>query len=264
MSKFEVLFLTRDWFLNSCNQESRENITKVINKAYSQVHFKYNYILSPRIKNADFLINDLEIESAKEFILYVLLGPSDVFTKWKSNGFERHFNKTLKLLDIYDSNIPNSYREILTIDEDDLKYSFADEKFQFGPQTLNRVISTCGFKSSKYIEDNKELILTAFTSFMRGSASKFLEIVINKCLFDYKKFSYFSDDDLSKINKFIIQADVVKEHQLVDYYVKKCGFKKSSKQDIYVSNSDDSPFHDEIHTVKPFHISFLYREVKVE
>lgn len=264
MSKFEVLTLTKEWLINVANAQSRENITKLINKAYSQVHFKFEYISSPRIKNGDLLINDLEIESSKEFILYVLLGPEDLFTKWKLSGFERDFAKTTKLDEIYACNIPEKYLEYLKIDQDDLNYTVAGQHFQFDQEILNRVITTCGFKSSKYIGNDKELTLTAFTSFMRGSASTFLDIVIKQCLFDYKKFKYFSPDDLSKINKLIIQADVIKEHQLVDYYVNKCGFKKSPKKDIYVGSPEDCPFQDEVETMKPFHISFIYREVEVQ
>lgn len=265
MSKFEVLVLNRDWLINHANSHSRENISRLLNKAYAQARFKFNYIASPRVKNGDNLLKALEIERAKEFVLYVLLGPADKFTEWKVNGFQRTFKPSNNLQEAYDSNIPEEYLQYLQFHEENIQFIAATSEFHFDDEILNRSLVTCGFKSKGSIKSNKELTLTAFTSFIKDGGSNFLEVLIKNCLMDYKLYNKFWQEDLSEINKIIIQADVVKEHKLVEYYVNKCSFKKSLKEDIYVS-TQESPFQDDnkLDTIQPFHISFIYREIELK
>lgn len=263
--EYELLVLTRNWFLNSANKESRGYITKLINKAFSLVHYKYEYISSSRVTNADTLIYDLEIEKSDEFCYYVLLGPSEKFDTWKNDGFYRQFSSTTSLENAYDCNIPQKYIDELQFNTNsNISIIVPPSDFQFDSHMLNRVISTCGFKGYNGTKKGtrvKLLTLAAVTSFMRQSAAPTLEIVISKCLLDPKLLGCLTHDRLETIDKFRIQADIIKEHQLIDFYTKKCHFKQDDKDDIYVSSVEDCPFEDLLTINKPFTISFLYRDV---
>lgn len=261
----ELLVLTRSWFLNNATKESRANITKLINKAYSLVHFKYECISSCRVTNADTLISDLEMDKCDEFCYYVVLGPTEKFDSWKNEGFSRQFVPTTSLANAYDCNIPQKYAEELQFDaSSDIAVVVPPGDFQFDGHTLSRVISACGLKGYNGTNNGtgvKPLTLAAVTSFMRQSAAPTLELVISRCLLDPKILAYLTHDTLETIDTLRIHADVIKEHQLVDFYTKKCHFKQDDKHDISVSTVDECPFEDMMAIKKPFTISFLYRDV---
>lgn len=173
----------------------------------------------------------------------------------------------------FSNDIPERYYSVFDLGQiSKANVVFADEWFEFTDDILNRCIASVGLRSfhGKYNNRGiKEIELTAFTSFMRNTAPVFLDFVIDKCLLTSYGFEKLSRVGiLQDYNKIMIHADVIKEHGLVEYYVRKCMFIQSSKPDIHVTVAEDMKaaegiFEDGVLAARDFHISFLEREIDV-
>lgn len=272
---YELLILPKLWlFAGGANKY--DTLTGVVNKAYAKCRFRYNIIQSPRIKSPDMFLNDMLLNEEKDVVLMVLLGSKEKFDAIEKNhGYQRKFNSSLDPIDqVFDSDIPAeyaSYFEQLTPDTD-VKYIYAGPDYVVDQDVSSRVLATMGFKSyaeyGDYTENKVTLLdpitkhyeLTLFTSFMKGAASGLLEHVLTNFVQNSKSQVL----DHSQTSRCIIHAIVIKDHQLVPYYEKYCGFKSYGRPDILVSKTGEgSPLEEGVTATSDFHIAFLRREVSV-
>lgn len=267
---FELLIFTKDWLFGPDNNGKRyEGLIKVINKGYSKNFFKYNIIITDRITNS--FISDIGFEPDQD-VFFLLLGPKTVFDKLKNeHGLIRDFDKpTTSAKESYSCHIPKQFEDLFIIDDKtEIDVSIVKPDLVINDDILYRTLATAGLKSftgeSEYKDDPmaKEYQLTTVTSFLNGLGPKFLDIIIDKFLTNRAS----SIINHKGIDKFIIHSEVVREHGLVEYYTKYCGFKRVEKfPDFHVKVNPDgttlnSPFMDVNLANSDFHLSYLYRVI---
>lgn len=266
---YELIILPHDWVTGPNEDGKRhEALTKIINKSYSKAANKFGIIKSTRIKNKSTFLNDFNITNDKSITLFVLLGPSEIFEKLKlDHGYTRNFDSPIDTIEnSFNCDIPSKYLSYFEInDETEIDIKLAGPEFVLTKESMNRVMSTVGLKSYKDGTDlspsTKNYELTAYTSFMRKFGPKALEIVTQKFLLNTSS----SIVDHEGIEKFVIYAEVIKEHNLVEYYTENCGFTQQDKPDFLIECCNGeiaiNPLEIGIIATQNFTLSYLYKEI---
>lgn len=255
---YEVLVLRNEWLFSDRSTEKYQVLTDVINKAYNRPAEKYGIITTPRIKDADSFIDNLQLHDDQNNFIAILLGSENVFKRIESeSGYRRDFT--------IDPFLP---RELAAHFEkldshSNIEVTVAPADFEVGSSVANRVLATVGFKgigkASKPIGE-LEYEMTAFTSFLYKIAPQFMELVFRNFL----KMLGFPIHFTPQPSGILVHAVVIRDHELVPYYTKFCGFSRSSRPDLLVSAADmDSPFDDDCMASRDFHLTFLYRKLRI-
>ncbi|KAK6198852.1 uncharacterized protein RJT21DRAFT_51655 [Scheffersomyces amazonensis] len=272
---FELLILKKEWFYHHRDDQYRfEGIKKLVNKSYDKSRFKFGIIQTQRIKSSQTIPEDLALQDVDDFNLFILLGSNEVFKKLSyEDGYIRDFSQDATNLEqSYDCDIPEKYYTLFDLSKiDDLKITIVDNDFNLDLNIISRSLGSAGFRTYKHTtlkDEDIELELTAFTSFMRKAGPKILNLVLDKCILNSKYFSLLFPTlpPLNHYKKLILHADVIKEHKLVEYYVSACSFVPSPKDDILLEIADDNmvmagPLECGIYATQNFHISFIHREI---
>ncbi|CUM67616.1 uncharacterized protein PRCAT00005316001 [Priceomyces carsonii] len=284
---FEILVLRKNWFYTEKSRETSHPLVGLLNKAYAKVKYKYQILKSDRVPKD--LCLAFDVASAEEFSFLLLLGPTDKFDLLKNNGIIRDFSERAKNFEeANDCDIPPEYVHLFDLKSNsDVKWTVADDDYEFTDDVIYRVLSTVGVKSGSPDENNKtskgdtskdksppkvnavkEIYITAFTSFCKNTASKFLDLILQEIFFEKLAESLENRPQTLKKEKLIVHADCVKEHCLVDYYVSKLNFELANKEYYFdimkdgTIHSDALPDHMlEIKAYRDFHITFLKRTV---
>ncbi|KAL6453566.1 RMD6 Sporulation protein RMD6 [Candida maltosa Xu316] len=271
---FEVLALPYSWVHKQGPSSRFNSLRNLVNASYDKPRYKFGIIKSPRVKSNETILSDFSIDMNDEICFYLLLGTQQVFDSfYEKDGYVRDLSQdTLTTRQVFTNDIPERYYS--TFDLDEIAKSdvvFVDDDFEFTDDLLNRCIASVGLRS--FHGDSKprvkEFELTAFTSFMRNTGPKVLDFVISKCLLDSGNFAKLSrTGGLSDFDSIVIHADVIREHGLVDYYIKKCSFEKSSRPDVVVRVNqnmevDADVFEEGVLASQDFHIAFLHRQIDV-
>lgn len=269
---FEVLIFPNSWFKA---RSKYVQIQKLINKAYDKPRYKFGIIKSPRIFTESSLFQDLAISPLDEFNFYLLLGDEQfICDVEKAKGSKRDFDED-GLENCYNCDIPaqfvNKFDFSLLLEE--TKITVVDESFEFDEGILARSLASLGLKT--YHGDlfqeprTKAFELTALTSFLNGSASKFLDFVLAHIVQSPVYFQELSlSTSLDQLSTIIIHADYIVEHNLENYYINKCGFVKLPEENIYMplGNGGKATYMHEgkvVEALKDFHIAFVYRSIHV-
>ncbi|RCK55678.1 Sporulation protein RMD6 [Candida viswanathii] len=274
-SPFEVIALPYSW-IHAHGPSSRfENLLNLINTSYNKPRYKFGIIKTPRIKNNESILLDLAIGVSDEICIYLLLGEPEIFDElFDVDGYRRDLTtESTTVHQAFANDIPEKYYPVFDLDKiDTTSVKFASDDFEFTDDVLNRCVASVGLRS--FHGPNKprvkEFELTAFTSFMRNTAPVFLDFVIAQCLLDPARFVRLSQmGELQDYDKITIHADVIKEHGLVEYYVKKCAFVQADRPDVHVTVAEDMKaaegiFEKGVLAARDFRISFLEREIDVE
>lgn len=269
---FELVALSTEWLLNeNADPESFQNLTYLINRAYDKAHYKYKVFDSQRVKNHTTFASDFAITVGSSTYLYLLLAPEDTLEKLHTEfGYFRDFTAPYDSLEGTTScDIPEKYASLFdfSIEGVELKINVVDKDFKLTSAILNRCLGTLGIMAKKEDEDLtlKNVEITCFTSYLRDSAAKLLEIVIDRCLLDPKIFRNHSDLPLNSFKKITILGDFVREHNLERFYIGKCGFRLSSKEDFVVQPGAGAATIFEEGTVglRVFHIAFMERVIEL-
>ena len=254
----ELIILPRCWFFEGSPTKFAP-LQKLINKSYDKNRYKYDIIKSLRIKTPTSLLSDLCFTNDDEISIFMLLGPQDKFEKC-SSSFVRDFAESSNLQDSFNCDIPQHLLDEFDFDESsELTVSIANPEFQLDNKDLARILGTVGIRSYHSKEKTeptiKELELTAFTSFMRNLGPKLLDLVVNKYLLDL----------YSQYDTILLHADVIREHNLVEYYSQKCGFNQEDREDVLIKslgNFTGNEFLEKgIVSSKDFHIAFICKEI---
>lgn len=261
----ELLVLNKDW-LFGLNQDGIrfEGLSKLINKAYYKARYKFDVITTPRIKNPKCFLDDLQISEKDDICLFIMLGKEEIFAELhQRDNYRRNFNSpTTNLIDSFNCDIPDKYYGLLSLENNpDITIKVANPDYVVDDQVLNRTLGTVGIKryhGKPHLKAN-ELQLTSFTSFMRNAGPRILDIVIERYLLQHN-----NNFICTTTEKIILQAEVVREHKLVEYYTSKCGFKES--HDILVKVNEngyllDNPFKESMQATRDFHVTYIFREI---
>lgn len=250
---YDLVVLPKDWFFEDLHPGKFDFLTNIINTAYDKPKEKYGIIKTHRIKKAQNLPQELQYSKEKDVFLALLLGLKDGFS-----GFDtpRDFSKTPFLSKDYTSH----FGEIST---DNVNVIHVDSTFPVTKDIEDRVLATVGFKTyngSSKTASTVEFEMTAFTSFLLGIAPKLLEFVIENTFKD-PKTSLFDADEVSTVH---LHAVVIRDHELVPYYAKYCGFHRFDQPDVVItSSSTDSPLEDGIQASRDFYLAFLRRTIQL-
>lgn len=267
---YELLILPKSWIFAEGDPKKFDVLTKVINKGYSKPMHRYGIIQSPRIKNPDKFMDSLQITEEKECFIAILLGTPSVFSKIESEtGYKRNFHYDLYPLSTsINSDIPRDLKAYFgpLLPDLDVEIKVANAATIIDHDIADRIVAVCGFKTSML--DNKIVDgvalkayeLTSFVSFLSGSGPELLNYTLTNFLSDPNcQFVNLKD-----IERCVVLADVIREHDLVPYYIKKCEFDLEEKPDICIPQSgENSPLEDGIVSSQDFHISFLRREITI-
>lgn len=271
---YELLVLPKKWLLASKPPKNFDVLAQVINKAYSKPMAKYGIIETTRIKNYDKFLDELQITEDKECFITILLGTQSKFAQIeRETGFKRVFDlEVFPLSNSTSSDIPRQYRhyfEPLTLTSE-IKVTVADEKTVVDADLANRLLAVCGYKtfyqtdawSDDYVAENdknvREYELTSFASFLGGVGPQLLEYTIA----NYITNPNLQLTDQTNIDKCVIHAVVIKDHDLVSYYTKYCQFHTSGKPDCLIpKDGEDSPLEEGIMATQDFYLAYLRREV---
>lgn len=245
-----------------------DNLKKVINKSYNKARFKYGIIKTPRINSKVSIYDNFRVQGDSEISILLLLGAEEQFKKFREeDNYFRAFEPSFSWEEANDCNIPEKYLSQLVFNENTpVKLTYYDLNEPFTAEQANRIIGSVGFKSYKGAEadsSTRELEVTAFTSFMRRSAPTMLELAIKH----YLKLEGGPHKDLhGEYEKVVLHAEVIKEHNLVQYYVNACSFEQADKPEVLipiVSAANSGIFEDNLEAYQDFHICSLYRAIKV-
>lgn len=270
--EFELVVFTKSWLLSHGDDHDKmSGIRKLINRSYDKPRYKFGIITTSRVKAPQTFLEDFGLLGSKYgFCLFVLLGPKDTFDKLNQQyGYFRNFGEAATPQTIFDNDIKSEYEDLFNFDALELKPKviLADSSTSVDDLFLSRVLGCVGFKTSQQeTKDSIQLDLTAFTSFLRGSGPKLIDLVLLNVLEDPKNFSFLKDQGMidEDIKKYNILADCITEHNLVDFYVKRCGFSLTGEEDLLIEVGTDgrlknNPYEDGIMATKDFHISFLQK-----
>lgn len=287
---YDLIILRSDWLFTDPDPVKYETLTYLINKAYSKPMAKYGIIRSNRIKSPKSFLQCLGLSPEKEPVIVLLLGSSDGFEKLeREHGFDRKFKSDVwPLSQCNDSDLPpHLVDEFGPLVPEFVRVHNLEPHEALDSTIINRCLATLGFKRvhapespqnivksqerlrsfGEYDErpklamkKNLELELTAYTSFMPRGGAILLEYIISEWLANGRN-DWFTEHDVSS---YTILASVIKEHDLVSYYTKKCGFVAHGQPDCVVKASNtDSPLEPGVIAASDFTVSFLKREVNV-
>lgn len=218
---FNIVALPLEILANSCQQVIHGLFT-VVNKGYDKPRFKYNVILSPRIKNADVFFTDLGFEeNLQECVLFLAVLDCEKLMP----GFHDIFAK-------------------LKIDYDDNNWFVP--KVRKIDQTFNTasILGTIAFKP--YPSTLKSFEITGFTSFERGVGKVLLSASTN----------YYQKELLAEQ----IVAKVIVEHELIEYYTSIHGFIEVERT-LIKKGEQKSGLEDGIITSGDFHLATLVKNL---
>lgn len=270
---YELLVLPKKWLFSKDRPDKFNILSQIINKAYSKPMAKYGIIQTTRIKNYDKLLEELQITEKKECFISILLGSEEKFAQIeRETGYVRNFDlEVFPLSTASSSDIPKQYRHYFEplLPELEVKITFADEYTEINQKLANRLLAVCGYKTfyetdawaDDHVSDNeqvREYELTSFASFLGG---------VGPQLLDYTIHNFITNPQLTltnqrEIEKCVVHAVVIKEHELVPYYTKYCQFETSNKPDCLLpKGGENSPLEDGIRASQDFHLAFLRREV---
>ncbi|KAI5969508.1 hypothetical protein CANMA_001576 [Candida margitis] len=264
----EIVFLPSPWFRARC---SFPNLAKLLNKGYDKPRLKYNIIQTPRIRNSESLLENLAVKPDDEIGIFLLLGGEKEFAALKERGFERDFNDD-SVESALECDIPPEFSSYFDLDMlNTAQVTIADTSYDFNEKKLNRVIASLGFRSyyKNSNQTTKPFILTAYTSFVKNAASKFLEFVLKELLVDPKYFNVLSHTgDIAKYGRLSIHADCIVEHGLVGYYTKKCSFEATGEKVLVqvgasIGGDASSASYKAIEASRDFHIAYIRREIEL-
>lgn len=197
------------------------SILEVINRAYDKPRLKYQIILSPRIKSIDVFFNDLGFDKDQDKCsLYLLF-------KDKNESIP-HFDDLFETLNVRQANY---------IDNTSYYYPKVDRLFE--PFNGNSLLATIGYKPI----DKGIFEITGFTSFAKG------------CGVNLFNFSVAHIQDQFYVHKLL--ANVVLEHDLVDYYERKLGFEERDRVLFKKTDKSSAGFENNIEVSRDFHIAKL-------
>lgn len=269
---YDLIILRKEWFFHESPEHHAtrfQTLRAVINKAYSKMMNRYGLITTVRIKNPESLLDDLQFSPKKEVSLAILLGSHETFADLESkHGYTRKFNQTIHpLTDAHNSDIPAQYASAFgPLTKENVRVIELAPDCALDSSILDRVVATVGYKtfSDEYTPnappDVKQYELTAYTSYSRGAGPRLLEFMSKQYFVDQTIKAF----DLGGITKVILHAVVIKEHDLVPYYIKTCDFVLSPQPEILVSASGQGD-HIEfgVCATADFHLSFLYKELAI-
>lgn len=270
---FKLLVLKNEWLFKPNSRLSDfEKLTKLVNKAYSKARFKFDIITTQRIKDPTTFLEDFSIDDDRRVCFFILLGSENLFNKiFLEDNFDRDFsipNRSLE--ESYSCDIPEKYYDLLGFDSNsEIEIEEVDCNYILDDNVLKRVLGTAGLKACSteetWVNDTSKLTLTCFTSFMRNTAPQILDTVLYKYLLEPR---YMSSHQLlnTTTKKVILNAEVIREHKLVEYYSSKCGFEFSSEILVEVDDNGklkNNPFEDNILATGNFHVSFIHREIQI-
>lgn len=252
MKGYDVIVLPKSWFFEDLHDHKFDSLARIINTAYDKPKDKYGIIKTQRIKYPQKLADDLQYSKEKDAVLLLLLGLKEKFSEL---DFHRDFQKTPFL----PLEMMNHFGAIL---DDNANVIYADSTYSIDKDVEGRVLTTVGFKtysSESKPEFSAEFEITAFTSFLKGIAPKFFEFLVDFC---------FKNARLSLIpphtSSVSLYAVVIRDHDLVPYYTKFCGFETFGMPDMLVScGGVDSPLEGGIEASRDFHLAFLRRTIKL-
>lgn len=233
---YELLVLPTQWIFNA-DPESLQNLTVLINRAYNKIKFKYDIIIIDRVEDHTTFARDFFLQPGANMYVYLLLGPKETFDELRAEGYSRNFSVPFESLtheECFASDIPEKYVSFFEFTKDlDLKINVAANDYKLTKDDLNRTLATLGIKGVKEEPPTqKNLEITAYTSYLKHAGKKLLDIVIERCFLDPELFKNHSDLPLSSFEKIVIVADYIKEHNLERFYTI-AGFKQSAR-DNYV------------------------------
>lgn len=259
---YELVVIPKAWYHNADDQ-SKKNFTNLMNVAYSKAKYKYQVIETTRVKNYTTLASDFGIDNCLKIYTFLLLAPEAAVS-----GITRDFDAPVKSLeDSFSCDIPDEYLPRFSFDAaTEVKVTMVDDKYQFGKSELNRSLGTMALKTETDHPITKGTVdfwFTGFVSYLRGLGPKLLELVTSRVLLNPKYFHLLFDIDLDVVGKILLSADCVKEHNLENYYLNKCGFRKQDKPDLFVKLGD-LPWEEGLKAYRDFHICYIEKEIIVK
>lgn len=257
---FEILAFEKLYFVENTDLTPFYNF---INKSYAKTRYKFNIINSNRIKSPSSYLNDIQLDDYKDYVSLVLLGPKGVCAQ-----LNRRFDQeATNLEEAFNCDIPEDYLDELKFDKN-AKVKITRVSNDYNLKTdLYRVLGSCGLLLEDILTNSLKFELSLFTSFMRGLGSKLLDFVIDNYLKTLMITDFFHlEMDNEKLTKITLDAVVIRDHNLVDYYVNKCGFKQSDRPDLTLNPSanDMGPFEMDLKSHKPFNVAFIYRDIPIK
>lgn len=265
MGQFELLVFSRSYFVD-LPPEGLAPFVKFINKAYNKPRYKFEYVTTSRVGSYETFFKDFHITEDGGFVLMVMLGPKDSL-----KTLERDFDsQSTNVEEAFNCDIPQELcdDEDLRFDAKQVVVTAVDKEYRLD-KDLYRVLGSSGFVAVNEGIDNanNELVLelTCVSSFMKQFAPKQLEYCVENFLKTLKILEFFKDDEIpsKKFRKVVLEASVIRQHKLLDYYTKHCGFVHSGKPDFLVdfSSKDSGPFTNQIEISRPFNIEFIHRDI---
>lgn len=265
---FELIGIPVTWFKNG-NCENVAKLTKIINKSYDKVRFRYGRVGSQRISSHDTFLADLDISTTKPFVIFLFLGPPDVFVEARSEGFKRNFSESFSVDDAYDCDIVDPYATQLNDSERNIDTKFVGDDFVITTDITNRILGTIGFKKYGVNSKSQDFELTTFTSFLRTSGPKLFHYVARNFFAEgHPKFDELLEIRRSPRAEVRLHATIIKDHDLVPFYTNKCGFTPSSKPDVLIKADEDSSLEEieargGLLVAKAFRFAFLHKDVRM-
>ncbi|KAF6012406.1 hypothetical protein HII13_001661 [Brettanomyces bruxellensis] len=215
--------------------EIEDLLTRVINRAYDKPRYKYNIILTPRIKYG--LAQDFVIEDINKAILAIWVVPSTGKNIKVEQGDDKD-TVTRKLIENY---------PIGTLDLDNtlIETEITPLLTKESLKTLEgRILATVCLKS--YANDKNGMEITGFTSFYPNLSSQLMLFARNYSL------------EHHNVQK--LWVEVVQEHDLVPYYEKQ-GFTLLDSKLCVVNTkthkSADQPLENGIEASQNFHVALM-------
>lgn len=213
----EVLFKSSD--------AVKRSLMEVINLGYDKVRYKYNVILTPRIKSVETFFSDLGFQdNGYRCFLYFLVRKGKAFQLISNfhESFERVCQPAIRGIDFYKPGVESL-------------------NFEVPFQNISAVI---GYKPTS--ESTFEI--TGFTSVARGCGS----LLANLSLLHLKEQFHPSK----------LVANVIVDHELVGYYEEVLGFTETSRSLFDVDNRQG--FEESLVASKNFSIAKLEKSIKYD
>ncbi|CAK9438378.1 uncharacterized protein LODBEIA_P26020 [Lodderomyces beijingensis] len=269
----EVLILPYSWFKS---RTAFLELQCLINKAYDKPQHQFKLIETPRIYTETSLLKDLYISPNDECCFYLLLGGCNEIHQFEEQNGVRNF-KERQVEACFDCDITEEFISKFDLSRlDDAKITIADDSFEMDDRVVRRCLVALALKTyhGQLFQSSetraKVYELTAFCSFMRNAAARFLNYVIDHLLLSPDLFQILSTSTkLKELDAIIIHADYIVEHNLEQYYLAKCGFQKSpQEEDTHIKvNSDGAATYlvaeKTVVANRDFHISYIYRVIEV-
>lgn len=217
---YSVIILPVTVLAQSSNA-TKSSILEVINRGYDKPRFKYQIILNPRIKSIDVFFSDLGFDKdQEECSLYLLVKDKDELIP--------NFDDLFETLNVKEANY---------IGTTSYYYPKVDKLVE--PFSTSNLLATIGYKPT----DKGIFEITGFTSFAKGCG-------VN--LFNYSVAHIQREFYVRKL-----LANVVLEHDLVEYYERKLGFKETDRVLFKKGDKSSAGFENNIEVSKDFHIARL-------